>query len=213
MAKTTAPLMGFGAGGQLGKSVVHSSWRGVTYTRRYVTPANPQTSGQTTTRGAFAWLTQLWKLMTADGQAPWTAFARGRPLTNRNALIQQNLPGIRSASDLAAFMSSPGANGGIAATSIVNTPGTLSISCALGAPALPTGWTITKAIAMAILDGAAATMTTYGSYTAEDSSAPYAPAITVPATGTYRVFGWFQFLKPDGTTAYGPSINATAVVS
>ena len=51
MAVVTAPLLSFGARGQLGKAIVHFGWKGLSVVRTYVVPANPQTSGQTTQRG------------------------------------------------------------------------------------------------------------------------------------------------------------------
>lgn len=51
MAKLKAPLLSLGARGALGKAIVFFPWKGLNVAREYVTPANPQTSGQTTQRG------------------------------------------------------------------------------------------------------------------------------------------------------------------
>jgi len=51
MAKTQAPLFGFGASGQLGEAIVFSRWKGIDLARKYVVPANPQSTLQTTQRG------------------------------------------------------------------------------------------------------------------------------------------------------------------
>lgn len=46
MAKVTGPLQSFGASGQIAKSIVFGSWKGIAWVRRHVIPANPQSSGQ-----------------------------------------------------------------------------------------------------------------------------------------------------------------------
>lgn len=51
MAKTKAPLFGLGASGQLGKSIVFGSWKGIGTAREYVKPSNPNTILQQTQRG------------------------------------------------------------------------------------------------------------------------------------------------------------------
>lgn len=51
MAKLKAPLLSFGAGGKLAKSLVFFPWKGINAVREYVIPANPQTTLQTTQRG------------------------------------------------------------------------------------------------------------------------------------------------------------------
>lgn len=46
MAKTKGPLFGLGASGQLGKTIVFSSWKGIGVAREYVKPSNPKTGLQ-----------------------------------------------------------------------------------------------------------------------------------------------------------------------
>lgn len=50
MAKVTGPLQSFSASGQIAKSIVFGAWKGVNYVRKYVIPANPQSSAQGDTR-------------------------------------------------------------------------------------------------------------------------------------------------------------------
>jgi len=207
MAKTTAPLLGFGAAGQIGKANVHASWKGVTYTRRYVIPANPNSAGQQLTRNAFTWLQQVWKIAVADFQAPWSASVKGKPLTNRNQFSKSNISVLRSATDLANMIGSPGAASGLAAAAITTTPGASKLTMALTAPVLPNGWTITKAVWVAIKDQNPQTATDYTTFSASDVTSPYSADITGLTTGVlYRTFGWFVYDKGDGTTAYGPSL-------
>lgn len=211
MAKTSAPLMGFGAAGQLGKSIVFSSWRGVKYARRHVIPANPQTNSQTATRNVFSWLSAVWKRLDPSAQAAWTLFALGQQFTDRNAWVKSNLFNLRGTdgapySDLALMLASPGAKGGLAAGALHATDGgTHHAVATLTAPTLPTGWLIVAEHAIAIKQQDANTDVFYDSYYATDVTTPYAASILTPAAGTYAVFAWFEYTKPDGSSAYSPS--------
>jgi hypothetical protein len=211
MAKTTAPLLSFGAGGQIGKTQVYASWRGVPYARRYVIPANPNTLSQQATRGVFSWLNGTWKLMAAPVQAVWTAFAKGKPLTDRNAWIKSNLADLRGTdttpvTTISALIASPGVNGGYAAAGMVLTDGTGHvIDVALTAPSIPAGWSITAQHAIAFKQQDANTDQFYSSYYGTDVSSPYAATISTGAAGTYVVASFFEFKKPDNSVAYGPS--------
>lgn len=60
MAKTTAPLLSFGASGKLADTLVFGRWKGVDYARQYVVPANPQSSAQQTQRGYFTGAVSEW---------------------------------------------------------------------------------------------------------------------------------------------------------
>lgn len=55
MAKVKAPLLSFGASGQIAKTMVFFPWKGINATREYVVPSNPKTDAQTTQRG---WVTE-----------------------------------------------------------------------------------------------------------------------------------------------------------
>lgn len=219
MAKTTAPLLSFGASGQIAKTQVYASWKGVPYARRHVIPANPKTASQTLTRGSFAFLNAVYKIMSAGAQAVWLAGAKGQPLTDRNLFQKANLSAVRGtdgspATDLSGMKFSPGVNGGIPAVSLVATDaGTQHITATLTAPQLPSGWTIVQGEALAIKQGVAAEDTVYTTFFATDNTAPYAPSIAVGSAGTYAVFGWFKFMKADGTFAWGQSLYQQLVVA
>jgi hypothetical protein len=219
MAKTTAPLLSFGGNGQIGKTQVYASWRGVKYARRYVVPANPNSTSQQRTRGVFNWIAQAWKLMDPAVQAVWTLGAKGRPFTDRNMFTSSNLSGLRGtdsvpATTLATLIASPGVNGGLVDGGHVGSDaGTHHLTVTLTAPTLPTGWTIAAAHAICWKQQDAHTGTDFQSYYATDVSAPYAPSIACPAAGTFEWCAFFQFLKPDGSTAYGPSTTGAQVLA
>lgn len=51
MAKLKAPLLSFGASGQIAKTIVYFPWKGLNVARKHVVPANPNTTDQQTQRG------------------------------------------------------------------------------------------------------------------------------------------------------------------
>jgi hypothetical protein len=53
----------------------------------------------------------------------------------------------------------------------------------------------------------------YASYEDVDASSPYDITLSGLAAGVYYVGAYFEFAKPDGSTAYGPSISDTDTVT
>lgn len=219
MAKTVAPMLSFEGSGQVAKTMVYGSWRGVKYVRRYVTPANPNSANQRQTRSVFSWLSSVWKLLDPAAQAVWTAFAKGQPLTDRNAWNKFNIPAINGdagAPDavITTLIGSPGVNGGLAPAAVVlSDGGGHSAVATMTAPTLPAGWSITAAHAFAIKQQDPHSGTFFTSYYGMDAAAPYAPSMALGAAMTAVVTSWFEFMKPDGSTAYGPSSTAAIVVA
>lgn len=213
MAKVNAPLLSFSASGSIANTQTYSKWRGVPYVRQKVTPANPNSPDQQLTRNTFKWLVGIWKLADARFQAPWDAFAAGQPFVGRNALISKNNSALRTETDLTAMVFSPGAKGGLAAVSATPTPGAGTISIAVVAPELPTGWTIIEAVATVIKAANPQDSVAYNSVTSFDATTPFAPAFTGLAAGSYEYGAWFKFQKPNGQFAYGPSLTGTTTVT
>lgn len=208
MAKVNAPLLSFSAGGAIAKTQVYSKWKGRPYVRQHVIPSNPNTAEQQLTRNTFSWINNVWKNGPTLLQAPWDLYAQGQVLTGRNAFVGQNTRALRSEVDLADMILSPGAKGGIIAAAMVATGGALAISVALTAPALPTGWTITQGVAVAIRDQDPQTEVLYAMASGFDATDPYTINLTGLAAATdYLVGGWFEYAKPDGSTAYGASLT------
>lgn len=210
MPKTTAPLLSFGASGQIAKTMVYASWKGRQYARRHVVPANPQSTEQTKTRSVFSWLQATYKLAPSLVTDVWTAYAKGLVLTNRNAFSKLNISALRAASDLSVFTMSPGALGGLPPATQVVTPGSGSLSVAVTAPTvLPQGWTIYSAITAIIRDQDPHTGVLYNISALEDTTAPYTNAFSGLGAHAFRVFSWLKWTRPDGTFAYSPSIETT----
>lgn len=215
MAKPTAPLLSFGASGQIGETLVYSKWRGRSYTRRYVIPSNPQTAEQSLTRDTFSWIQAVWKIAPAAVQAPWTAYAKGKVLTDRNAFTKFNLPDLRTAADLALMVMSPGALGGLPPATITVTPGNDQLTVACSAPdPIPTGWSITAAEFAVIRDQEPGVDALHEIATAEDLASPFSQIIgSLESAILYQCFAWLKWLRPDGQVAYSPSITATGLTT
>lgn len=213
MATNTAPLLSFGASGQIAKTQVYAKWRGIPYTRRYVVPANPNTSAQQSTRSIFTFMSNVWKNASSLYQAPWTAYSTGQPFYNRNAFIGQNVKALRAGTTLANMIFSPGAKGGVAPLSISVTGAAGALTVAFTNPTPPTGWTIAAAVAVAIKAGDPHTATTFASFAAEDDTTFDSVHITGLSAGAYEVGAWLVWTKPDGTAAYSVSINGTGTAT
>lgn len=211
MAKTVAPLLSFSAGGQIAKTQVYSTWKGRPYVRRYVSPSNPNTVEQQATRSAFKWLMNVWKFFPGSATAAWVAYGNGFRITDRNAFAKANVSALREATDLTNMVVSPAAASGIIAADMNVTAGSEQLTVALTAPVLPVGWTIVSAYAAAIRDQDPNTDAFYDVAAGDDASSPYSIVLTgLVATEQYLVGGWFKFMKPDGSFAYGRSLQAFA---
>ena len=209
MAKTTAPLLSFGALGTIGKTAVFSKWKGRPYVRQYVIPGNPQTAGQTLTRNTFAFANSVWKIGGSLLRAPWDRFAVGQVLTGRNAFMGRAVSVLRSETDLLLMVFSPGAKGGLAPVSQSIVAASQQLTSTVIVPAAPTGWTLTSAIGVAIRDQDPQSGVLFTTVEVEDvTAAPYDLVFTgLTASVLYVVSVWLKWTKPDGSIAYGASIN------
>lgn len=217
MSKLIAPLLSFGAGGQLAKTAVYSSWKGIPYARRYVVPANPRTTAQQVTRNMFRTLNQIWLLMPAIGKEPWNARAQGRPLTGVNAFIQSNIRGVDTEApptDWGDFIGSAGAKGGLPPASLGVTPAATTLTAAIGAPAIPTGWTIEAAQGICFLDGNPEQGLVGTIQAQEDDTSTYSLVFTgLVSANDYVVSVWLKWKRPDETFAYSTSLTDLATTS
>ena len=215
MAKTVAPLFGFGARGSLAKAIVFATWRGVSYARRHVVPANPKTTGQVLTRDIFSNQEIRWKQGGPLMRAPWDRFAVGQKFVGRNAYIGQNIAAMRGDLDMANYIGSPGAKGGLAPASLVlTTVASLGIEAVVTTPAAPTGWTLTAVVCTALRDQTPEATVADVIQEGEDLvAAPYQVDFTGLTAVTYFVQAWIRWAKPDASIAYGASISDSILVT
>jgi hypothetical protein len=212
MARLTAPLLSFEGSGQIARTQVYSTWKGIPYVRRYTVPANPRSTGQVATRGVFSWLNFLWRTAPADFTAPWRAAIVGRPLIDRNLFIKQNLPILRSAGSLDGMVFSPGAKGGIA-SAITITPGNDQLTFAGADPApLPNGWSIVGLVGAAVLEQDPEVDSTFEVFTVTDLTTPYSVVMSgLGNNSEYAAAGWWVYQRSANPTDLAYSA-ATAVL-
>ncbi|HTM83281.1 hypothetical protein [Asticcacaulis sp.] len=211
MSKVRAPLLSWGAGGQIAKTQVYSNWKGRPYVRQYVVPANPNSPGQQLTRNTFRYLNRLWQYLPAGALGAWSLYATNQRYTNRNGWLSVNTGVLRSKTDLTDIILSIGAGSGIVAQAMDVVAGSGSLTVTLTAPDLPTGWTITSAWAMAVASVDPQTSDVYDAVSGSDNATPFEIVLSglTPAQ-EYVVGGWFEFTKPDGKKAYGISLQDVA---
>lgn len=209
MSKTTAPLLSFDARGQLGETLVYSSWKGRPYARRYVIPANPRTAAQTQTRDTFRGLNSIWRYLPAAAIGAWNLYADNSRITARNAWLKQNVSPLRPATDLQPILLSPAAGGGLTLQSMTATPAIGGATIDVTVPELPTGWTITATHAMAIQNVDPHDPGTPDIAAASATAAPWDITLGGMTTGVQYVVGaWMEVVKSSGQTAYGASLQA-----
>lgn len=208
MATVKGPLLSMDASGQIAKTQVYGSWKGIAYSRRYVIPSNPRSTEQTLTRNTFKFLNALYQVSPSDFRAPWAEAVKGRPLTDRNLFLQKNNGLLREEVTLEGMIGSPGAKGGLPA-SVVLTETTTTIVATIAAPtSLPSGWSVKQGVIAVVLEQDPQTGTDYEMVTAVDAATPFAPTATGLVTGTeYAVAAWLVYQRSALATdlAYGPA--------
>ena len=212
MSRVTAPLLSFDARGKIADSMVFANWRGVPYVRRHVIPANPKTLGQVLTRDIFRNLELRWKQGPTLARAPWDRFAVGQKFVGRNAFLGKNIAVLRGDADMADYIGSPGAKGGLPLTAMTATGAAgATIDVTFTEPALPSGWTIQAAVASAIVDQTPE-LTVADIINADEHTGPTPFLLTLTGLPLvlHQVQGWLRWVKPDSSIAYGVSITQTA---
>lgn len=221
MAKVTAPFLAISASGSVAKTIVAGSWRGVQYVRQHVTPANPKTTAQTEVRNTFSGLDDQFKRMLTLAQEPFTAAAKGKPLTARNAFIKANLPEVRGEADMAKYVASPGVAGGLPGTNFSVSTGAAAgeLDISVDITDGPLDWAQPSVIFTAFPDRDPTVLMTDFVEEASESGAGSPPSY--PATVTHTFSGLTAgadyvgtacvvWTRADGVTAYGPGQTAIA---
>lgn len=214
MSKVTAPLLSFDARGKIADTMVYSNWRGVPYVRRHVIPGNPKTTAQVLTRDIFRALELRWKQAGPIMRSPWDRFAVGQKFVGRNSYLGKNIAVIRGDANMADYIGSPGAKGGLPPVSMaLATAAGGGIECVVVAPAIPTGWAVVAAQATFLKDQTPEAVVGDIIVEGEDTSDPFSIDVTGLGTVLYWVQAWIKWTKADGTVAYGPSLADSIVVT
>ena len=213
MAKLTGPLFSLSASGTIADTLTFGSWRGIDYARARVIPANPNTTGQQTTRNTFATLREMWKLNGPFGRDPFDLFAQGRKFLGLNAYVGENLRVVRGDADFQDFIGSPGAKGGLPMVSAAGVSGAASgeIDVTCVEPTLPAGWAITRAAAVAFPDQDPELIFGGPLVEGEDLVTPFSitlGGLTPAALAVWSI--WLEYTKPNTDRAFSVGITGTA---
>jgi hypothetical protein len=214
MAVTRGALFSMSASGAIAKALVYSSWKGISYARSYVIPANPKSTAQEATRGAFRWVHDAYKLSDLEVQQLWTLWAKGQPMTAANAFASHNVGRLIGKTDLTDLIISDGAKGGFPSLTLALTAGSGQIAVAVTNPTMPPGWTQTGEVCAWIAD----TVPSGEGEVGIKSHTITTPFTTYTITGLlhsikYWVAVWPTLTKPDGTPAMGGQLYASATTS
>lgn len=215
MPKLTAPLMSIAASGTLGKAIVFSSWKGIPYARQHAVPKNPKTDAQMTTRGTFQWVHDQFKFLPTEVQEVWTLYAKSAAMTAMNAFMQANIGPLRGKDDIADIVFTKPVRSGAPAVDLTLTPGSGTITLTASAPTLITGWSITHFVGVAMEDEAPdheheAIISKAG----VETEAPYTVTLTGLKHGQkYQCGGFFKYMRPDGSVAYGAAFTGNTTTT
>jgi len=214
MAKVTGPLLSLDAAGTIAGVQTYAKWRGINYVRQRVTPANPKSTAQVLTRDIFRNLETRWKQAGPIARSPWDRFATGQKFVGRNAYMGKNLNLTRGDVDMANYIGSPGAKGGLpASTLVLTTVASLGIEAVITVPAAPTGWTLTGAQATCLIDQTPEATVGDIVQEGEDLATPFQVDFTGLTATTYFVQAWLKWAKADSSVAYGASISDSILVT
>lgn len=213
MAKTTAPLLSFGATGTIADTMTFARWKGIPYARQRVVPANPRTAQQTQTRTAFSTASASWRLLPSLITEVWNAFATGRPLTGRNGYVGRYVEALRGAADLTGWIVSPGVRSAMTVQTFTAAGGTASgeIDITYTLPPEPDGWTLDELRIAYALDKDPSNGWTDAVQVDQDTLLGGSHTITgLDAATAYAVAGFLVWTRPDGQKAYGVSLTDIA---
>lgn len=140
--KVTAPLFSLDASGSIGGAITASKWKGRNYMRRLVTPANPRSATQVSTRAVMRFLSTVWATLDpVTVQSTWDALAAQGNYSAFNAFTRQNL---KSWTQFQLPSQIPTRSGGTAPTvpTLAVTGGVGQATIEVGYTALQDGWGI-----------------------------------------------------------------------
>src|ERR1700682_1937861 len=89
MATTKAPLLSLAASGSIGKAIVFSIWKGRSYVRKSVKPANPKSGLQVGMRAMMSFISRAYAPLTAGQKANWKVLSKAKNITAANSMTKQ----------------------------------------------------------------------------------------------------------------------------
>jgi hypothetical protein len=90
MVKVYGPLMSFDASGTIAKTATFSKWKGRSYVRQRVVPANPKSALQVSVRAMLRFLSQHWASIGSTPKGTWDDLAAASQISPFNAYVGRN---------------------------------------------------------------------------------------------------------------------------
>jgi hypothetical protein len=90
MVKVYGPALSIDASGTLAKTMVFSKWKGRSYVRSHVNPAQPRTGPQVGVRAMFSFLAKQWASLTSANKTSWEVLAKQFNVSPFNASTHVN---------------------------------------------------------------------------------------------------------------------------
>lgn len=81
MARTIKPLLANQASGQVGKAVIHSTWKGRSYAKKYSQPTTSLLARVQGARAVLTFLSQRWPALSASDKLTWQSEASARQIS------------------------------------------------------------------------------------------------------------------------------------
>jgi len=213
MARLTGALFSLAASGTIADTLTFAKWKGIQYVRTRVIPANPRSAAQTAIRNIFSTLNEMWKRMPTGARRPFEYSARGRPFTDRNKHIGENVQALDGEGDLDELVMSVSTGPAVPPATIASADaGGQTIDVTLTPPTIPTGCSLEWMEAAAVLDGDPEDLIVRETFWDQDDVAPYVINLDVGVAGTYQVAGWCHFARA-GTYYASEALRETVVVA
>ena len=211
MARLTAPLLSLDASGSIAKSLVFARWKGISYARVHVIPANPNTTKQQEVRGIFSTLAEMWKRMPLLAREPWIADVAGLPLTPRNRHVQLNVAALIDQTDLNLLVMSAAQGMALPPENATFTPGVGLITVAADTPTPPVDYTLTSMVAAICKDGDPSPVFVTTTVAEEDVETPYSVEFTGLDTVAYQCGIWCKWTRgSDSKLMYSTAVRGQA---
>jgi len=91
MARTIGPLHSDDASGTFAKALTFAKWKGRSYVRQRVDPANPKSAKQVGVRAMMRFLAQAWATIGSTPQGTWLEGATAKAISAFNQFVSLNL--------------------------------------------------------------------------------------------------------------------------
>lgn len=91
MAKVTGPLFSVSASGNIKRTLVYTSSKGVAIVKKLTPATDKRSEAQDEQRNLYQFFVGIWNGLTPEQKEPWNTQAKGHPLTGFNVFMSYYL--------------------------------------------------------------------------------------------------------------------------